>query len=152
MDHLEHMDRIREGIGFQGYAQQDPLIAYKKEAFGVFQSLLSNINRSIVAAIFKVNTTPQDVPRPSVADASNVNYSGGKEPGGFNILNAEQINNIAGGQGGVNRGQGGQQMNTNSNNGQAEASKPIINKDKEIGRNDKCPCGSEKKYKKCCGR
>jgi len=139
MDHLEHMDHIREGIGFQGYAQQDPLIAYKKEAFGVFRSLLSNINRSIVTAIFKLDTNVQSVAQSSVADGENVNYSGGKELAGFNVVNAEQINAIASG-------------NITSNGGEeAEAPKPIVNKNKEVGRNDKCPCGSGKKYKKCCG-
>jgi preprotein translocase subunit SecA len=146
MDHLEHMDHIREGIGFQGYAQQDPLIAYKKEAFGVFRALLSNINRSIVTAIFKVDTTPRDTAQ-GIATNSNLNYSGGEEPSGFNILNAEQISNIAGGN--QSSGQGV----SNSGGGQkAEAPKPIVNKNKEVRRNDKCPCGSGKKYKKCCGK
>ena len=151
MDHLEHMDHIREGIGFQGYAQQDPLIAYKKEAFGVFRALLSNINRSIVTAIFKVDTTPRDTAQ-IVATNSNLNYSGGEEPNGFNVLSAEQINSLANNnQGAAN--QSGGQLTLNSNNGQqAEAPKPIVNKNKEVGRNDKCPCGSGKKYKKCCGK
>ncbi len=138
MDHLEHMDHIREGIGFQGYAQQDPLIAYKKEAFGVFRALLSNINRSIVTAIFKLDTSVQTTARTSVADNDNINYSGGKEPTGFNIVSAEQINAIASG-------------NATSGGGEVEVQKPIVNKNKEVGRNDKCPCGSGKKYKKCCG-
>jgi preprotein translocase subunit SecA len=146
MDHLEHMDHIREGIGFQGYAQQDPLIAYKKEAFGVFQALLGNINRSVVTAIFKVNVVSSSEAVSSQGEGQfnvdNLNYSGGQEPTGFNVLNAEQINSLA---------EGGQ-TNQSSAGQEKEAAKPIVNKNKEVGRNDKCPCGSGKKYKKCCGR
>ncbi len=146
MDHLEHMDHIREGIGFQGYAQQDPLIAYKKEAFGVFRALLSNINRSVITAIFKVDTTPHEYTQAMTVN-NNLNYSGGEETSGFSMLNAEQINNIAEG------GQAGGQSISNSGGGkEAEVPKPIVNKNKEVGRNDRCPCGSGKKYKKCCGR
>ena len=147
MDHLEHMDRIREGISFQGYAQQDPLIMYKKEAFGVFRALLSNINRSVVTAIFKVNTVPRENIQNSVADSSSFNYSGGEELTGFNVLNAEQLKNISEG------GQAGGRVIDNSGDGQeVKVSEPIVNKDKQVGRNDPCLCGSGKKYKKCCGK
>ena len=138
MDHLEHMEHIREGIGFQGYAQIDPLVAYKKEAFNAFQSLLANINRSVSTAIFKVEIVS---PLETAVEASpennlkDLNYSGAEETSGFDILPAEEIKNIA-----ENR------ENENQNR------QPVFNKNKNIGRNDPCPCGSGKKYKKCCGR
>jgi len=156
MDHLEHMDHVREGIGFQGYAQQDPLIVYKKEAYGIFQSLLTNINRSVVTAIFKVDTAPtyvaEAIQGSQSQDEGGLNYSGGEEPSGFNILSAEQINHLAGGNQAGNNNPGGQNIQTSGGGQESSTPKPIINKNKEIGRNDKCPCGSGKKYKKCCGR
>jgi preprotein translocase subunit SecA len=138
MDHLEHMDHVREGIGFQGYAQVDPLIVYKKEAFGIFQTLLVNINRSVVSAIFKVEAVPQG--NIGLAE-NNIDYSGGEEPVGFNGMDVEEVS-------------GEQQLAGNENNVQEQQqnSQPIINQNKEVGRNDPCPCGSGKKYKKCCGK
>ncbi len=149
MDHLEHMDRVREGIGFQGYAQQDPLIVYKKEAYGIFQTLLANINRSIVSAIFKVEAIPMSAE--SMAMESNLDYSGGEEPSGFNIMEAGQVT------GGENQGMIGEQgmeqnMNGAEQSQKPKVNKPIVNQDKQVGRNDPCPCGSGKKYKKCCGK
>ncbi len=149
MDHLEHMERVREGIGFQGYAQQDPLIVYKKEAYGIFQNLLANINRSIVSAIFKVEAIPMSAE--SMVMGSNLDYSGGEEPSGFNIMEAGQT------AGGENQGITGEQgmeqnMSETEQFQKPKVNKPIVNQDKQVGRNDPCPCGSGKKYKKCCGK
>ncbi len=149
MDHLEHMERVREGIGFQGYAQQDPLVVYKKEAYGIFQNLLANINRSIVSAIFKVEAIPMNAE--SVVMESSLDYSGGEEPSGFNIMESGQV---AGGE--RQEMIGGQRMEQNMSGTEPsqkpKVNKPIVNQDKQVGRNDPCPCGSGKKYKKCCGK
>jgi len=145
MDHLEHMDRVREGIGFQGYAQQDPLIVYKKEAYGIFQTLLANINRSIVSAIFKVEAVPMSIGGMSVEN--NFDYSGGEEPGGFNNAGLDSGNNQ-----GMPLMEGMEQNMGAEQDQKPKVNKPIINQNKEVGRNDPCPCGSGKKYKKCCGK
>ncbi len=138
MDHLEHMEHIREGIGFQGYAQIDPLVAYKKEAFNAFQALLANINRSVSTAIFKVElVSPLEtaIEAPPENNLKDLNYSGAEETSGFDVLPAEEIKNIA-----------------ENRDGESQSQRPVVNKNKNIGRNDPCPCGSGKKYKKCCGR
>jgi preprotein translocase subunit SecA len=142
MDHLEHMDRVREGIGFQGYAQIDPLIIYKKEAYGIFQTLLANINRSVVSAIFKVEAIPREN---VVSLGDNFNYSGGEDSVGFNAIPMETGNsqdNIA----------SIEEAGSDNNSREEKKSQPIVNQHKEVGRNDPCPCGSGKKYKKCCGK
>jgi preprotein translocase subunit SecA len=142
MDHLEHMDRVREGIGFQGYAQIDPLIIYKKEAYGIFQTLLANINRSVVSAIFKVEAIPREN---VVSLGDNFNYSGGEDSVGFNAIPMEtgsSQDNIA----------SIEEAGSDNNSREEKKSQPIVNQNKEVGRNDPCPCGSGKKYKKCCGK
>jgi preprotein translocase subunit SecA len=142
MDHLEHMDRVREGIGFQGYAQIDPLIIYKKEAYGIFQTLLANINRSVVSAIFKVEAIPREN---VVSLGDNFNYSGGEDSVGFNAIPMEtgsSQDNIA----------SIEEAGSDNNSREEKKSQPIVNQHKEVGRNDPCPCGSGKKYKKCCGK
>ena len=127
MDHLEYMDHVREGIGLQGYGQRDPLIMYKKEAFTIFQSLLENINKTTISTLFKIQTV---TPGTSATrkEESNLSYSGGEEIAHFS-----------------------------GNNSSTEAQKenapqePIVSQ-KKANRNDPCPCGSGKKYKKCCGK
>lgn len=124
MNHLDEIDYLREGIGLRGYGQRDPLIEYKKESFSMFSFLMENIRSTIVNTIFKVSLV-------STAQTENqirsLNFKGADESGQFGAVNDE----------------------TNSNN--TNHQEPIVNKNK-IGRNDPCPCGSGKKYKKCCGK
>ncbi len=149
MDHLEHMERVREGIGFQGYAQQDPLVVYKKEAYGIFQNLLANINRSVVSAIFKVEAIPMSAE--NMVMENNLDYSGGEEPSGFSIMEVGQMISDEN-QGVIGEQETEQNMNGVELSQKPKVNKPIVNQNKQVGRNDPCPCGSGKKYKKCCGR
>lgn len=135
MDHLEQMDHVREGIGLQGYGQRDPLVMYKKEAFDMFQMLLSNINHTTSTAIFKVSVVPQ----PTVAgQQDNLSYSGGQGVQQFDSTGAQPVS--------------GQQKTE-------KESQPtqIVNKE-NVGRNDPCPCGATKedgmpkKFKHCHGK
>ena len=109
MEHLDSMDRLRDGIGLRGYGQRDPLVEYKKESYRMFQSLLGAIEENVVSAIFKVQII-QKVKSPM--ENKNIAASGGDETAG-------------------------------------SAAAPQV-KLKKVGRNDPCPCGSGKKYKKCC--
>ncbi len=106
-DHLLAIDHIKEGIGLRGYAQRDPLVEYKKEAFDLFAELSRRINTEILMRLFKIQITHEQ----------------------------EQI-----------RSQPAQRLIYNKGD---EVS--AVHKEKKIGRNDPCPCGSGKKYKKCCG-
>ncbi len=135
MDHLDNIDYLRDSIGLQGYGQRDPLIEYKKEAFNLFQNLLANINHMTLTTIFRVRPIAQSqqptVIKPIVnEEKENLRYSGGETPEQFGARDAS-----------------GQKTNMQSN----EAPKPVVNKD-QTGRNESCPCGSGKKYKKCCGK
>lgn len=135
MDHLDEIDYFREGVGLRGYGQRDPLIEYKREAYLMFSHLMDNIHSSIVHTIFRISPMPQAAisqPMPETTPA-NLNYSGGGEVEQFSVAP----------QGAVNKEQG------SANNKAEKKQAPIINKNK-VGRNDPCPCGSGKKYKKCC--
>lgn len=126
MNHLDEIDYLREGIGLRGYGQRDPLIEYKREAFGMFSHLMENVRSSIVHTIFKINVMAAPA---AEAQPKNLQFKGASEEvEQFGAAKAVQ-------------------------NGQREEAKqaPIVNKDK-VGRNDPCPCGSGKKYKKCCGK
>lgn len=117
--HLDAMDFLREGIGLQGYAQKDPLIAYKKEAFEMFEQMLDDVQADIVRAMYTVKMQQPQVQRRRL-----------------------HVTGESGGDGGVSAGQ------AESSSGGSEPR--VTRKTGKVGRNDPCPCGSGKKYKKCC--
>jgi preprotein translocase subunit SecA len=125
MNHLDEIDYLRDGIGLRGYGQRDPLIEYKREAFHMFSDLLENIRSSIVNTIFKIN-----IITPIQAESSIKSFQFKGASG-----EVEQF-------GAVKQIDGGRSEFKQSS---------IISKNK-IGRNSSCPCGSGKKYKKCCGK
>lgn len=125
MNHLDEIDYLREGIGLRGYGQRDPLIEYKREAFAMFSGLLENVRSGIVSTIFRVNAVSK---QQNEAPAQKLDFKGASD-GVEQFGAAKEIQD-----------------------GEVEKKKqsPIIN-DNKVGRNDPCPCGSGKKYKKCCG-
>jgi preprotein translocase subunit SecA len=124
MNHLDETDYLREGIGLRGYGQRDPLIEYKREAFDLFSNLMENVRSSVVRTIFRINL---GVPASESSQKKQaLNYKGAQEVEQFSAAKK-------------------------SDESSAEKPSPIINKNK-VGRNDPCPCGSGKKYKKCCGK
>lgn len=123
IDHLEAMDYMRKGIGLRGYGQRDPLVEYKKEAYRLFNELNSLIQKQVVYSIFKI------------VDFSRSN----QQAIGQMIAGADTPKNLV------------------FKSGDETNAAPVAQKLKDsaghkIGRNDLCPCGSGKKYKKCCGK
>ncbi len=116
-DHLLSLDHLKEGIGLRGYAQKDPLVEFKKEAFTLFDDLMDRIDKESVRFLFLVQPAkPED--------------------------EAKQIE----------RRQRQQQQNLQFQTGAAQAEPPKpVRAAAKVGRNDPCPCGSGKKYKKCHG-
>ena len=112
-DHLLNMDHLKEGVGLRGYAQQDPLIVYKREGFEMFANMISRVKEEILNLLFRVQ----------IAEPENIEEMRKRK----------------------------EQKLTYSGSGDAEVKKQPIRKDKKVGRNDPCPCGSGKKHKKCCG-
>ncbi|MFH0929817.1 MAG: preprotein translocase subunit SecA [Candidatus Moraniibacteriota bacterium] len=130
MNHLDDMDYLREGVGLRGYGQRDPLVEYKKEGFLLFNNLLDSIRNSVVNTIFKIEVMKEEpVPQKSILEEAK--YQGAEEqPAQFAAAAA---------------------ANPDEEKNSAPAQQTIRNS-KEVGRNDPCPCGSGKKYKKCCGK
>ncbi len=110
-EHLLDLDHIKEGIGLRGYAQQDPLREYQKEAYDLFTDLVDRIRQEFIEKLFMVQIArEEEIPRQ-------------RQPQQFVL----------------NRGD------------EETKGKTVVRKGEKIGRNDPCPCGSGKKYKKCCG-
>lgn len=122
-DHLLNMDHLREGIGLRGYGQRDPLIEYKREAFEMFENMIYRIKEDTISKLMRVQ-----------------------------IKAEEAIDRV------ITLRQARQRMNENrpavgfGGTQQAPTATRTISGVKKVGRNDPCPCGSGKKYKKCCGK
>jgi preprotein translocase subunit SecA len=114
-DHLLNMDHLKEGIGLRGYGQQDPLVAYKREAHQIFQDMIERVKEETVRLLFHIQIQREE-------QVQELRKEQEDQP---------MFYGAAGG--GASRPQAGR-------------------KDRKVGRNDPCPCGSGKKYKKCHGR
>ncbi|TYT73219.1 preprotein translocase subunit SecA [Desulfobotulus mexicanus] len=112
-NHLLSMDHLKDGIGLRGYAQQNPLIMYKKEGFAMFQDMIQRIKNEVIGILFRVQIRRETElePLPELKQDKLV-FSHGKDD---------------------------------------DSKEPLRRKEAKVGRNDLCPCGSGKKYKKCCG-
>ncbi|MCA9040116.1 MAG: preprotein translocase subunit SecA [Planctomycetaceae bacterium] len=133
-DHLYYMDHLRSGIGLVGYAQKDPKVEYKKEGRKAFLMMWDRIDQQVSEAIFRMEKeSPGFVG--SLWQISAVTHAAPEED--YSAAPA---------------GGPPEEMSGGSQPGQQpQTVDPIRNFDEKVGRNDPCPCGSGKKYKKCCG-
>jgi len=110
------MDHLKEGIGLRGYAQQNPLLVYKKEGFDMFQETIERIKMETLGILFRIQLAePEHIEDLQQPKEQKLIFSGGGD-------------------------------------GTAPTKKPVKRETEKIGRNSPCPCGSGRKYKKCCGR
>jgi len=139
--HLQAMDYLREGIHLRGYAQIDPLVAFKKEAYEYFQELQNNIQRDIISLMFHLQIVPQPVqyqPEPF--------YDGdGDEGDGYDLAAFEGPRTATAARPSAAR-------SVLAGRAGSAARRSSVAAAPKVGRNDPCPCGSGKKYKKCCGQ
>ncbi|HJX98486.1 MAG TPA: preprotein translocase subunit SecA [Chthoniobacterales bacterium] len=138
-EHLYAMDALREGVYLRGYAQKDPLIEYKTEAYDMFVELMSNIKNEVLHNLFRstsnlqafenfLATLPQFLLK---EDAPSSATAGSDIP----TKRARQPSPIGG-----------------NGDGEVPLDLPVRRNLPKVGRNEPCPCGSGKKYKNCCGR
>jgi len=150
-DHLYSLDHLKEGIGLRGYGQRDPLVEYKKESFNLFQAMKDRVDDETVTYLWRLRPIIGDenglppAPRPVKRPRSPLILSGGgesappafgaraqapQEPSPFGAPRRQQPARVGG-----------------------DDAKPMtVRRDEpKVGRNDPCPCGSGKKYKKCHG-
>ncbi|HQG57587.1 MAG TPA: SEC-C metal-binding domain-containing protein [Candidatus Dojkabacteria bacterium] len=159
MEHLDTMTDLREGIGLRGLAQKDPLVEYKNEGFRLFDQMLVNVDNAIVTRFFKMRVVQNNAQSKEIEKADgkmleikrDVNSFGGNDANnkkGISTL-GKMVNALSSSMNTSNK----QINDTNQDNrpGQVGGQKTVKNLQK-VGRNDPCPCGSGKKYKKCCGR
>jgi preprotein translocase subunit SecA len=137
-DHLLQMDHLRQGIHLRGYGQKDPKIEYKKEGFELFQIMKGRISASTVAMIMRVEPVQQGQPAATQQPAQG-RASATLPP--LPQRRAQRTVETHGESPTASGGQGGTQVQNQT--------APIVRAGPRVGRNDPCPCGSGKKYKKC---
>ncbi len=139
-DHLTEMDELRRSVGLRGYGQKDPLSEYKNEAFKAFEEMMVSMRSDICSGMFRSSTNLAAFEN-MLSNLSNVAKVSGPDTsssGGFDRFSGPTPGNPPG-------------------LGQSEAPEipkvavPVVRETPKVGRNDLCPCGSGKKYKKCCG-
>jgi preprotein translocase subunit SecA len=139
-EHLHELDYLKGGIGLQAYGQRDPLIQYKKEAFTLFQTMMGEVREDFVQRLFRVQLQPaaarqviEQAPRPPrqmVAQHAEAGSFGGA------VAAAESPEPARGARG-------------EARPAAADRAPAPVRALPRVGRNDPCPCGSGKKYKKC---
>ncbi|HWA93523.1 MAG TPA: preprotein translocase subunit SecA [Terracidiphilus sp.] len=163
-DHLLSMDHLKEGIGLRGYAQQDPLVAYKKESFDLFEAMMQRFQEDTARFLFRmqiigpdgqpIGTPPQ--PRrevPAAPPVASAELSAGFEdaPREIGIPVRQPSTTIDALEKEFARKKQ-KELAVATRAGAGEASEPMQRRTGDkVGRNDPCPCGSGKKYKKCHG-
>jgi preprotein translocase subunit SecA len=163
-DHLLSMDHLKEGIGLRGYGQHDPLVEYKRESFDMFEEMMQRFQEETVRYLYLM----QILERPPDSEAMP---GGGPEVPTGQGPEAGVPSLITGGRGGGNH-RPPRQVATSvdeievafqrkkrreldqarmAGGGDAQTVQQVVRSGEKIGRNDPCPCGSGKKYKKCHG-
>jgi preprotein translocase subunit SecA len=125
------MDHLKEGIGLRGYGQKDPLLEYKKEGFMLFGVMMNTFTEDVVKKLFRVQVTSEE----SIERAAKA----GRAPAASQ--ESHHVNPSAFAASAPRESQG----NVGATQGTVKHDAP------KVGRNDPCPCGSGKKYKKCHG-
>ncbi len=137
-EHLANMDHLRQGIGLRGYAQKDPKQEYKREAFGLFEALLDAVKYEIVGLLSKVQFRSEDELAQMEAEREHQQMQY-QHP----TLDAASAAETAG------------QFAAQQKPAEAVSKgsdETYVRQGQKVGRNDPCPCGSGKKYKKCHGK
>jgi len=141
-DHLYAMDQLKEGVGLRSYGQRNPIVEYKKEGFEMFQMMYSSIHQEVAEIIFKIQPVTK-IARPKGVFSSLPQSLVHNEFSGLSDAAARQPDPSAP----VSSAQP-PSPESSGETGQV----PYRKEGPKIGRNDPCPCGSGKKYKKCHGR
>jgi preprotein translocase subunit SecA len=157
-DHLLSLDHLKEGIGLRGYGQKDPLVEFKKEAFVLFEDMMARIDNETIRYLFHIQVQQNEQPPQGGPGQAPPPPQPIRQRAGAAVASAaarasepppQRLPEFARQ---MERKQERQQKELQYQTGpaQAEAPKPV-RAGAKVGRNDACPCGSGKKYKKCHG-
>ncbi|MDP8217101.1 MAG: preprotein translocase subunit SecA [Candidatus Theseobacter exili] len=139
-EHLTTLDDLREGIGLRAYAQRDPLLEFKSESYAMFEEMIGNVESGVAGDIFALTSSPKFMEDLIKNQTSNTVHN--------------QVQGFAGIQAAAGQPDAapGQQKQIKNSQSRPDRKTPFQREGEKVGRNDPCPCGSGKKFKKCCGQ
>ncbi|HLB89502.1 MAG TPA: SEC-C metal-binding domain-containing protein, partial [Terriglobales bacterium] len=161
-DHLLNMDHLKEGIGLRGYGQHDPLVEYKRESFDMFEEMMQRFQEETVRYLYLMQILERPEERERAVGPEVAGLAGGGPEAGVPVPRAS----------GGGDGRRPRPVSTSvdeleeafqrkkrreleqarmAGSGDFQPVQQVVRGAAKIGRNDPCPCGSGKKYKKCCG-
>jgi preprotein translocase subunit SecA len=154
IEHLKTMEALREGIGLQGYGQKDPKKEYKKAGFSLFAEMMDRIQSNTVTKLFKVQIQQdEEVPQMQQKQRQLVEKGAANKSEEENAeQDAAQATAQRGGRRGQRRGAAPAAGTATADGSDDARAEPVRRERPKVGRNDPCPCGSGKKYKKCHGK
>jgi preprotein translocase subunit SecA len=128
------MDMLKAGIGLQAFAERDPRIAYKREGYRYFQEMMAGIRDKVTDLIFRARVLGSAQARNAYQVTAATHETTDSYGVSETVAQAQDMQQAA-----------------EQTQGEGARPKTIVRETPKVGRNDPCPCGSGKKYKKCCG-
>jgi preprotein translocase subunit SecA len=145
-DHLRDMDHLKEGIGLRGYGQHDPLVEYKRESFDMFEAMMTRFQEETARYLYLM----QILERPAAGSEAQPHGSGsdgnGSRPPRNVSTSVDELEESF-----QRKKKRELEQARMAGSGEAQTVQQVVRGTAKVGRNDPCPCGSGKKYKKCCG-
>ncbi len=149
-DHLLNMDHLKEGIGLRGYAQRDPLVEYKRESFEMFEGMLQRFQEDTIRYLFHMQIVETAVPMPAIPSGENGGEAASTITPALPQRRAQtSVDDLEEQFQRRKKRELEQARMAGATNGNTPQT--VVRDAAKVGRNDPCPCGSGKKYKKCHG-
>ena len=139
-DHLLNMDHLKEGIGLRGYGQHDPLVEYKRESFDMFEAMMKRFREDTVRYLYLMQIVEQAAAPRSAGPVSGDGNGLGRSTTLDELEQEFQ-----------RKKRRELEQARLAGAGDLQPVQQVRRSGDKVGRNDPCPCGSGKKYKKCCG-
>jgi preprotein translocase subunit SecA len=141
------MDYLREGIGLRALAQRDPLVEYRNEGFRMFQEMMDSIQADFVRYLYHLEIVREEQPQQEAVAGRGLAYSGGGDSSLAQNFAAAGAAAASAAPAGVT------DSSAEAYEAAQQATRTVVapRSVSKVGRNDPCPCGSGKKYKRCCG-
>ena len=153
MEHLDHMDMLRDGINLRAYGQRNPLVEYKIEALDMFEEMEADIQDQIASLMYHVSIITPEQQQEAAAKQAAAQQPDAQEAPASEQDKAKMEAIIKKQKSQLQDHLQNAQASHGDEVSAAEVKKKPVTKDgKKVGRNDPCPCGSGKKYKNCCGK
>ncbi|MDP9172410.1 MAG: SEC-C metal-binding domain-containing protein [Planctomycetota bacterium] len=146
-DHLYAMDMLKAGIGLIAFAEQDPRVQFKKEGYRYFLEMMAGVRDKVTDLIFRARVVGVTESKSAYKETAAVHA----ESGGYGVAESLAATGAAAGGALPAPAASETQQAAGRRQGEAAKVKPIVREAVKVGRNDLCPCGSGKKYKKCHG-